>query len=179
MIVFKDLFTNSEMFTDACNVKDEGTHFTFESKYVTRTSGEIDESLIGGNASVEEAAEQSESASTSGLDFVLDNRLQEDFSYADKKAFMAELKPYLKLLKAKIMEQKDIKSEDDPHIGEFMKRANVFFKEVVAKQFADLNLFFGEFDEEHSGTCCFTKFHDDGSGATVYVFKDGVVQEKY
>jgi len=170
------LFTNSELFTDACKVTDEGTHYTFEAKYLTRVSGDIDDRLIGGNASAEEQQEQSEASSVSGLDFVMDNRLVEDTTFT-KKSFMMALKEYLKELKKQVIAKKGI-AEDDPEVGEFMKRANTFFKDVVGAQFKELNIYFGENDDGHVGTCCFAKFHDDGSGAKVYVFKDGLCEEK-
>eukprot|EP00745_Piridium_sociabile_P026150 TRINITY_DN415_c0_g1_i2.p1 TRINITY_DN415_c0_g1~~TRINITY_DN415_c0_g1_i2.p1 ORF type:complete len:173 (+),score=44.51 TRINITY_DN415_c0_g1_i2:151-669(+) len=172
MIVFKDLFTDSELLSDAYKVIDADTHYFMESKYVQRSAGGIDESLIGANASAEESSDQMQEGTTNGLDFVLDNRLIEAFY--EKKDFHKELKGYLKRLQAKLFEGKDGSDE----LKEFQKRAATFFKEMMG-QFNDLNVFYGEHDQEFEGTCCFVKFSDDGKKADVWVFKDGVKKEKF
>ncbi|MEQ2199646.1 tRNA 2'-phosphotransferase [Xenoophorus captivus] len=60
---------------------------------VTRTEG-FDDALISANASAEEACEGNESATFSGVDIILNHKLQE--TGFDKKQYMAYIKDYVK-----------------------------------------------------------------------------------
>lgn len=62
-------------------------------KSVTRIEG-FDDALISANASAEEAIESSESATVSGVDIVLNHKLQE--TGFDKKQYMTYIKDYVK-----------------------------------------------------------------------------------
>ena len=66
-------------------------------QYVTRKKGDtVDDSLIGGNASAEEPQEAGAEESTeSGVDIILDNRLQPTF-FGNKKEYLAYFKDYVK-----------------------------------------------------------------------------------
>ena len=66
----------------------------FVKQYVTRKVGDIQ--LAGANPSAEEMEEESEVATESGVDIVLNNRLQEVPFLQDKKAFQGYLKDYMK-----------------------------------------------------------------------------------
>lgn len=61
---------------------------------ISRAEGEIDDALIGGNASAEVQDEGCESTTVSGVDIVLNHKLQET-SY-DKKSYTAYIKDYMK-----------------------------------------------------------------------------------
>ena len=89
-----------ELFTDVVEggLKPDcdGCLLTFKAKIVTRGGDKIDDSLIGGNASAEEAAEEMEDGNTtSGIDFVLDNKLQKK-EFMDKKHFQKWAKKWAK-----------------------------------------------------------------------------------
>ena len=56
-------------------------------------STDIDESKLGANASAEEAAESSESSSTTGINIVIANRLVE--TGFKKKDYMKYIKEYM------------------------------------------------------------------------------------
>ena len=64
----------------------------------SRKGDDIDESVIGGNASAEEQQEQLEGAGVqTGIDIVLNHRLAEiTHLLPDKKAVMSYLKKYVK-----------------------------------------------------------------------------------
>lgn len=62
---------------------------------MTRNSDDIDDSLIGGNASAEVQDEGTESSSVSGVDIVLNHKLQE-MPAMDKKAYLSYIKDYMK-----------------------------------------------------------------------------------
>ena len=62
-------------------------------KTVTRTEG-FDDALIGANASAEEVCEGTETSSISGVDIILNHKLQE--TAFDKKQYMTYIKDYMK-----------------------------------------------------------------------------------
>lgn len=62
---------------------------------ISRNVGDIDDSLIGGNASAEVQDEGTESSSESGVDIVLNHKLQEQPTM-DKKQYLAYIKDYMK-----------------------------------------------------------------------------------
>lgn len=61
---------------------------------ISRSEGDIDDALIGGNASAEVLDEGCDSTTISGVDIVLNHKLQET-SY-DKKSYTAYIKDYMK-----------------------------------------------------------------------------------
>lgn len=62
---------------------------------VTRSGDDIDDALIGGNASAEGGDEGTENSQVSGIDIVLNHKLQE-MPPMDKKAFLVYAKDYMK-----------------------------------------------------------------------------------
>lgn len=58
-------------------------------------SEKFDDSKIGANASAEEANEGTDDSSVSGIDVVLDNRLQKT-GFGTKKEFMVYFKDFIK-----------------------------------------------------------------------------------
>lgn len=61
---------------------------------ISRTEGEIDDSLIGGNASADIQDDGCDSTVVSGVDIILNHKLQET-SY-DKKSYTVYIKDYMK-----------------------------------------------------------------------------------
>lgn len=61
---------------------------------ITRKSGDID--IAGFNPSAEEADEGTDEAVESGVDIVMNHRLQETFAFTDKKSYTSYLKDYMK-----------------------------------------------------------------------------------
>lgn len=61
---------------------------------VTRKSGELN--IAGFNPSAEEADEGTDEMVESGVDVVLNHRLQETFAFGDKKSYTLYLKDYMK-----------------------------------------------------------------------------------
>jgi len=98
MIIFKDLITNDEMFTDSGKVKlVDGCIWEVECNYIIRKQGDI--AIDGFNPSAEELDEGTDEASESGYDLVLNQRLVEtNFSKVDFKNY---LKTYTKALQEK------------------------------------------------------------------------------
>jgi hypothetical protein len=63
-------------------------------QHISRKIGEI--SLAGSNPSAEEADEGTDETHESGIDIVLNQRLQECYAFGDKKSFTGYLKDYMK-----------------------------------------------------------------------------------
>uniref|UniRef100_A0A3B5AA11 Translationally-controlled tumor protein homolog n=1 Tax=Stegastes partitus TaxID=144197 RepID=A0A3B5AA11_9TELE len=126
MIIYKCKITNDEMFSDIYKITESANGFFIEveGKSVTRTEGEIDDSLIGGNASAEEAQECNDTNSVSGVDIVLNHNLQE--TCFDKKGFQGYLKGYMKAIKTSLQE-----SEPD-RVESFMTEAQLGAKTILA-----------------------------------------------
>uniref|UniRef100_A0A673MQU7 Tumor protein, translationally-controlled 1 n=1 Tax=Sinocyclocheilus rhinocerous TaxID=307959 RepID=A0A673MQU7_9TELE len=102
--LFLFFFTGDEMFSDIYKIKESenGMMIEVEGKVCGRSEGDIDDALIGGNASAEVQDEGCDSSTVSGVDIVLNHKLQET-SY-DKKSYTAYIKDYMKAVKAKLQE---------------------------------------------------------------------------
>lgn len=83
------------MFSDTYKIKliDEVLYEVY-GKHITRKSGDIQ--LDGANPSAEEADEGTEDGVESGVDIVLNHRLQETYAFPDKKSYTLYLKDYMK-----------------------------------------------------------------------------------
>ena len=80
MISYRDLISHDEMFSDIYKIREvaDGLCLEVEGKMVSRTEGNIDDSLVGGNASNEgPEGEGIESAVITGVDNVINHHLQE------------------------------------------------------------------------------------------------------
>merc|ERR1712223_2180995 len=73
MIIYKCAISGDELFTDAKKIEEDDHFYKVRGKNISRKDT-IDDSLIGGNASAEEAAEGAEDAAVSGIDLVIDHR---------------------------------------------------------------------------------------------------------
>ncbi|KAF6040438.1 TPT1 [Bugula neritina] len=87
MIIYKDIISGDELFTDAFKFKVENGIIEMDTRKISKKADDIDDSLIGGNASAEEAAEETESATETGYEIVLANKLQQMPPF-DKKGYL-------------------------------------------------------------------------------------------
>ncbi|KAM8975496.1 LOW QUALITY PROTEIN: translationally-controlled tumor protein [Pelodytes ibericus] len=106
MIIYRDIISGDEMFSDIYKIKESacGLCYEVEGKMVTRIEGSIDDALIGGNASADCADEGTDSTTISGVDIVLNHKLQETCFVKD--SYKKYIKEYMKLIKAKLEETK-------------------------------------------------------------------------
>lgn len=103
MLIFKDIFSGDEMFSDTYKYKlIDGVLYEVYGKLITRKLGDVE--LDGANPSAEEACEGTEEAVESGVDVVLNHRLMETYAFPDKKSFTLYLKEYMKRLVDKMVE---------------------------------------------------------------------------
>jgi len=176
MKIWKDIFSGDEMFSDTYRMKlEQGVVWEVVGKWETRTQDEVQ--LEGANASAEEAAEGTDSASTTGIDIVLNHRLTET-SFGAKKDFLVYLKTYMKNVAAKLEEQ----GKGD-QIDEFKKNIQPYVSELM-KSFKDLMFFVGEsMDPDAMIVIAIEKEVDVGGEKqerpVMMFFKHGLEEEKF
>lgn len=100
MRVYKCKTSGDELFTDAKKIEEVDGFYRVVGKNISRKGG-IDESLLGANASQEEASEGTEDGTVSGIDVVLDGRYGST-QFGSKKEYLGYMKDYMKALQEKL-----------------------------------------------------------------------------
>ncbi|XP_012262812.1 translationally-controlled tumor protein homolog [Athalia rosae] len=172
MKIYKDLFTGDEMFSDTYKIKlvDDVVYEVY-GKLVTRKAGSIE--IAGFNPSAEEAEDATDEAVESGVDVVLNHRLQETYAFGDKKSYTQYLKEYMKKLVGVLEE----KSPDQVEI--FKKNMNKVMKDILSR-FKELQFFTGE-SMDIDGIVGMLEYREiDGDSVPVLMFfKHGLQEEKF
>ncbi|XP_077153478.1 translationally-controlled tumor protein [Ranitomeya variabilis] len=170
MIIFKDILTGDEMFSDIYVYKEtsDGLCIEVDGKIVTRMEGQIDDALIGGNASAECQEETSEASKISGVDVVLNHKLEE--TAFTKESYKQYIKDYMKAIKCKL-------EESNPNrVKPFMTGAAGKIKEILGN-FKNYRFFTGE-TMNPDGMVALLDFREDGETPFLTFFKDGLELEK-
>ncbi|XP_017102307.2 translationally-controlled tumor protein homolog [Drosophila bipectinata] len=171
MKIYKDIITGDEMFADTYKMKlvDEVIYEVY-GKLITRQGDDI--VLAGANASAEEADEGTEITSETGVDVVLNHRLQECFAFGDKKSYTLYLKDYMKKVLAKLEEN----SPDQVDV--FKTNMNKAMKDILGR-FKELQFFTGE-SMDCDGMVALVEYREiDGDSVPVLMFfKHGLEEEK-
>jgi len=167
MIIYKDTFTQDELFSDANQIElVNGVVYKVKGKLRTETF-DIDEKAIGGNASAEGGGDEgTEATSKQGVDIVLSGRLVE-FAQ-NKKDYMGHIKDYMKEVKTKL------EKDNSPDKDLFQKNVQEFVKEVLAN-FKEYQFFCGE-SMKPEGMLALMKW--DEETPYMYFFKHGLDAEK-
>jgi len=166
MIIYKDLFTEDELFSDSFPVElCDGVVYKVKGKLRTDTF-DIDDKAIGGNASAEGGGDESEAASKQGVDIVMNSRLVE--YNISKKDYMTHIKEYMKQVKTKLEEN------NSPDKDLFLKNVQDFVKDVLGN-FKDYQFFCGE-SMKPDGMLALMKW--DEETPYMYFFKHGLDAEK-
>jgi len=173
MKVYKCLLTGDELFTDAFKLTEENGFYKIVGKHIS-LSNDIDESLLGANASAEEAAEGTDSSSTKGIDVVVLNRLEEQCAFGDKKSYGAHFKDFVKSLKEKLKEQ-----DPDKDLKEWQKSIQTSF--VHACTFIKTaDCYIGHSGEGLVVLCNWEVPEGQTDDVPVfYFYKDAIVEEKF
>jgi len=176
MIIFKDLITGDEMFTDSCKCKlVDGCIWEVTCQHVTRKMGDVQ--LDGANPSAEgeDADEGCEAGMESGIDLVLNQRLVETgFTKADYRSY---LKTYTKTLQEK---WKELEWSEEK-VSEAKAKLTEGVKKILPKV-DDMQFFLGE-GSNPDGMVALLEYRDgagpDGSEAPIMIFlKHGLEEEK-
>ncbi|EGW08287.1 translationally-controlled tumor protein [Cricetulus griseus] len=145
-------------------------------KTVSRTEGNINDFLIGGNASIEGPEGQGiESTAVTGVDVTL--HLQE--TSFTKEAYKKHIKNYVKGLKSKLEEHKPervkpfmtVTAEQIKHILANFNNYKFFIGE-------NMNQFFIGENMNPDGMVALLDYHEDGVTPFMIFFKDGLEMEK-
>ncbi|KAG9492039.1 hypothetical protein GDO78_000520 [Eleutherodactylus coqui] len=170
MIIYKDCITGDEMFSDIYPTKEScnGLCIEVDGKIVTRVEGQIDDALIGGNASAECADEGSDSTTISGVDIVLNHKLQE--TCFTKESYKQYIKDYMKAIKAKL------EQTNPDRVKPFMTGAAGKIKDILGN-FKNYQFYTGE-GMNPEGMVALLDFREDGITPYLTFFKDGLELEK-
>ncbi|RWS24652.1 hypothetical protein B4U80_01965 [Leptotrombidium deliense] len=174
MIIFKDLLTGDEIFTDSSKYMCiDDCIYEVQCQQVSRKQGDI--TLEGSNPSAEEVDEGTLETVESGLDVVLNQRLVE--TSITKSGYKSYLKTYTKALQEKWKEMG--MSEDE------IKKAQDSIKKGVVKVIANFDKFDKFYIGESSnpdGLIALLEYREtpDGSGEipTMVLLKHGLEEEK-
>ncbi|KAJ8013024.1 hypothetical protein DPEC_G00049010 [Dallia pectoralis] len=169
MIIYKDIVTGDEMFSDIYKIKESpnGLLFEVEGKMVSRTE-DIDESLLGANASAELQNDGCESSMVSGVDIVLNHKLQE--TSFTKDSYKRYIKDYMKAIKTKL----EVNNPD--RVKPFMTGAQEEIKKIMGN-IKNYQFFTGE-SMNPDGMVGLLDFREDGITPFMTFFKDGLEIEK-
>ncbi|KAH8277453.1 hypothetical protein KR026_011107 [Drosophila bipectinata] len=171
MKIYKDIITGDEMFADTYKMKlvDEVIYEVY-GKLISRSEGDI--VLAGSNPSAEEADEGTDTNVETGVDVVMNHRLQECFAFGDKKSYTLYLKDYMKKVLAKLEEN----SPDQVDV--FKTNMNKAMKDILGR-FKELQFFTGE-SMDCDGMVALVEYREiDGASVPVLMFfKHGLEEEK-
>ncbi|XP_044304107.1 translationally-controlled tumor protein [Varanus komodoensis] len=170
MIIYRDCISQDEMFSDIYKITEvaNGLCLEVEGKMVSRKEGEIDDALIGGNASAEGPEEGIEATVVTGVDIVMNHHLQE--TSFTKDSYKKYIKGYMKTIKARLEETKP------ERVKLFMTGAAEQVKHILAN-FNNYQFFVGE-NMNPDGTVGLLDFREDGVTPYMIFFKDGLEMEK-
>ncbi|KAG5315925.1 TCTP protein, partial [Acromyrmex insinuator] len=160
------------MFSDTYKIKlIDDVLYEVYGKLVTRKAGDVE--IAGFNPSAEEADEGTDEAVESGVDVVLNHRLQETFAFGDKKSYTLYLKDYMKKLVAKLEE----KAPDQVDV--FKTKMNKVMKDILSR-FKELQFFTG-ISMDIDGIVGLMEYREiDGDSVPVLMFfKHGLEEEKF
>jgi len=173
MKVFKDIFSDDEMFTEAYQVEVVDDLLYLVRGNLRTEKFTLDESAIGGNKSAEgEVDDDVEEAAKTDLDIVLNNRLQELKMDMGKKEYKADLQKYIKEVKKWLQEHK-------PERVEFFEKNAITAFNYLAKRFKHFGTFYKGETMAPNGMLVPLDWGEDENTPTFIFFKDGLKEEKY
>ncbi|KAI7822866.1 translationally controlled tumor protein [Gamsiella multidivaricata] len=161
MLIYQDIITGDELFSDAFDVKEVGGVYEIECAMIQVKEGaDVD---IGANASAEEVEESLEDGVTVVNNVVYSFRLQS--TSFDKKGYTSYIKGYLKQLKAaKGLSEADTKTFESEMTAEVKK---------VLGAFKDFEFYVGE-SMNPDGAVMLLNYREDGTTPYFTVFKHAV-----
>ncbi|TPX43675.1 hypothetical protein SeMB42_g04635 [Synchytrium endobioticum] len=171
MLLYKDVISDDEMFTDAVAVKDiDDIVYEVDCKMITVSDEENFD--IGANASAEGGEDGDEGVANPSArqvnNVVHANRLQT--TSFDKKSYTVYMKGYMKSLIEYLS-----KNQPD-RVSDFKSKAQGHFKKILDK-FDDYEFYTGE-SMNPDGMVALLNWREDGITPYLIFWKDGLKQEK-
>ncbi|AEO57532.1 hypothetical protein MYCTH_2315082 [Thermothelomyces thermophilus ATCC 42464] len=169
MIIYKDIISGDELFSDSFDVKEvDGVVYEVDGAFITVKKGaDVD---IGANPSAEEQDEGVEDGEERVINVVHSHLLQS--TSFDKKSYLTHLKGYMKTVKTKLQEAG--KSEEE--VKDFESKASAYAKKIVAN-FKDYEFFTGE-SMNIDGMVVLLNYREDGTTPYFTYWKHGLKEEK-
>jgi len=171
MIIYKDLFGgNDELASDTYKIKiiDE-VILEIEGKMISYVPGKIDDALLGANASAEGGDDGGcEDEMVSGCNVVLAHRLSA--TGFDKKGWTVYIKDFMKKVLKKLEES------NPERAAVFKANAQGAVKKILGS-FKDWEMFTGE-SMDPEGSLAYMNYREDGVTPYIWLFLDGLEQEK-
>ncbi|KAH9006832.1 translationally controlled tumor-associated [Lactarius hatsudake] len=167
MLLYSDILTDDEMFSDAFPIKEvDNIVYEVDCQLITVKAGaDVD---IGANPSAEEQEDALEEGATQVNNVVHSFRLQS--TTFDKKSFLTYLKGYMKAVKTKL-------SEKQPdRVDQFEKDAATYAKKIIAN-FKDYEFYIGE-SMNPDGMVALLNYREDGITPYFTFWKDGLKEVK-
>ncbi|KAG5649021.1 hypothetical protein DXG03_000370 [Asterophora parasitica] len=163
MLLYEDILTGDEMFSDAFPLKIvDDVVFEVDCQLVTVKAGaDVD---IGANPSAEDAEEALEDGASQVNNVAHSFRLQQ--TSFDKKSFLTYLKGYMKSIKTKLAET------NPERVAAFEKGAQTYAKSIVAN-FKDFEFYTGE-SMNPDGMVALLNYREDGVTPYFTFWKDGL-----
>ncbi|KAG0002162.1 hypothetical protein BGZ79_003484 [Entomortierella chlamydospora] len=161
MIIYQDIITGDELFSDAFPIKEVGGVYEIDCAMITIKEGDVD---IGANASAEEAEEALEDGAVVVNNVIHSFRLQS--TSFDKKGYTVYIKGYLKALKA----AKNLTVEEE--IKAFESEMTTEVKKILGG-FKDYEFYTGE-SMNPEGAIMLLNYREDGTTPYFTVFKHAV-----
>jgi len=176
MLLYSDIITGEELFTDAYPMKlVDDFVYEVDCALIIVKEGAVD---IGANPSAEEQEEALEEGATQVNNVVYSMRLQE--TSFDKKTYLAHLKGYLKGVKGKILQGDN--SDREELAKAFEKKAQEFAKKVIAGIPKGKYQFYTSAtpmtEDGDEGMVALLDFRDDGITPYFTFWKDGLKEMK-
>jgi len=167
MLLYSDILSGDEMFSDAFPVKTiDDIVYEVDCSMITVKKGEdVD---IGANPSAEDQEEALEDGAIQVNNVVHSFRLQA--TQFDKKSFLLYLKGYMKTVK------ESLKTTNPDRIQAFEKDAAAFAKKIVAN-FKDFEFYTGE-SMNPDGMIALLNYREDGITPYFTFWKDGLKETK-
>jgi len=168
MKLYLDIFSGDELASDSFPCKEEGPCYVFEGKMIKESVG--GDCGIACNSEEGEADEGLEGEQVQTvIDFVAAHQLQE--TPFTKKLYMASIKQYM------IRVKKYLEEHNPERVQPFMAEAQEFVKKII-KNFDDYVFYTGS-SQDSEAMCPIVFYGPDGMSPFMYIFKDGVREEKY
>jgi len=164
MLLYEDILSGDELFSDAFPVK-EVDNIVYEvdcQMIVVKAGADID---IGANPSAEDQEEALEDGAAQVNNVIHSFRLQS--TSFDKKSYLTYLKAYMKAVKEKL---------DPANVAAFEKGAAAYAKKIVAN-FKDFEFYTGE-SMNPDGMVALLNYREDGVTPYFTFWKDGAKKVK-
>jgi len=167
MIIFEDIFTDNETFSDAYPTKMiDDLYYEAEGRLIS-IDNSIDDALIGGNASAEaEGDGGADDVKETAIDLVYVFKLMK--YDLDKKGYQKHIQAYGKKILAKWQETERTEEE----ISAYKKKLATKVKDILA-HFGDYDIYIHE-SYDDAGMLCLMNYREDGITPFFTYFAAGV-----